>query len=96
MNGKTLLTVFLAFSIGLWWAGGSWQPSPYLPVPVPSPAPQSDRPVLRFLAKMAKTFLWVALVAEKPPTEPQPDHRLVQAPAIGADGYPMVDNARGW
>lgn len=91
---KTVALVLIAFTVGLYYAGGSWQPGPY--IPVPTPAPQNDRPVLRFLARMAKTFLWVALVAEKAPQEPQPDHHVQVQARIGEDGYPVVDNARGW
>ena len=61
--------------------------------PKPHPwAPEKDRPVLKFLARIAKTFLWVALVAEKNPTA---RHNVVQATS-GADGYQTLDNRRGW
>jgi hypothetical protein len=59
------------------------------------PTPATERPVLRWIARAAKSLLWVALVAEKPPAE-QPDHRLYQSPEIGADGYQIVDHSRGW
>lgn len=54
-----------------------------------------NRPVARFFSRVARSLLWVALAAEKPPAEPQPDHRYAQH-AIGEDGYPRLDNARGW
>ena len=41
--------------------GDSWLPAPF--------APQHDRPVLRFLAKVAKLGLWVMMAAEKPPQD---------------------------
>lgn len=61
--------------------------------PQPHPwAPAKPRPVLQFMARIAKTFLWVALVAEKNPTA-QPV--MVQA-TVGSDGYATLDNRRGW
>lgn len=82
IDRKTLLVVVVALAVGYGFA--SW-----------SDGGKPDRPVLRFLAKAAKTFLWVAMAAEPPPSEPQPDHRLAHS-AIGEDGYPKIDNARGW
>jgi hypothetical protein len=61
--------------------------------PAPHPwAPAKPRPVLKFLARAAKTFLWIALVAERNPTAERP---VVQA-SIGSDGYATLDNRRGW
>ena len=51
--------------------------------------------MLRWIAKAARTLLWVSLLAEKPPAEPQPDHQ-VRAVHIGDDGYPVIHNGRGW
>lgn len=59
----------------------------------PRPA---DRPVVRWIARAAKNLLWVALLAEEPPQEPQPDHQYAHAPRIGDDGYPILDNSKGW
>lgn len=89
MDRKTLAIVVVCLAAGYWLASS---PSS----PVPAPAPQPDRPVLRMIAKLAKTFLWVALVAEPAPAEPTSDHRAARGPAIGDDGYPLVDHARGW
>ena len=85
----TLTNRQLVFLCCLCLAAGWWLArSPSSPV---NPTPATDRPVLRFLAKAAKTFLWVALVAEKPPAEPQ----LVHA-RIGVDGEPVLDHSQGW
>lgn len=88
MDRRTLAAVAVALAVGYWLAA-----SPSSPVPAPRP---NDRPVVRFLARVAKQFLWVALLAEKPPEEPQPDHHVARAARIGDDGYPIVDHGRGW
>jgi hypothetical protein len=82
IDRKTVAVVVVALACG--YCVANWQTSQ-----------ANDRPVLRFIAKAAKAFLWVALVAEQPPEGPQPDHRLAHS-AIGEDGYPIIDNARGW
>ncbi len=56
--------------------------------------PQPDRPVVRWVVRAAKNLLWLAAFAEPPPPQ-QPDQRLVQAAAIGADGFPIIDHGRG-
>jgi hypothetical protein len=89
MNRKTLTTFAAALVVGYWLAS-----SPSSPIPVPSRP--TDRPVLRWIARAAKSFLWIALVAEQPPTEQQPDHHVARSARIGDDGYPIVDHARGW
>lgn len=84
MDRRTVWIVVVALAAGYWLAS-SHQPSR-----------PSDRPVLRFVAKLAKNCLWFALLAEPAPADPQPDHRLAHTARIGDDGYPIVDNARGW
>ena len=88
MNRKTLAVALVALVLGYWLAA-----SPSSPVPAPRP---NDRTVVRWIARMAKSFLWVALLAEKPPAEPEPDHYYARSERIGDDGYPIVDHARGW
>lgn len=82
---KTLFVIVVAVGFGYWLATSS--SSPVGP-------PANDRPVLRFLARAAKTFLWVALAAEQPPTE-DPNSYIVHT-RIGEDGAPMINHARGW
>ena len=82
---RRLLTAFVvAFAIGYWYAGHGAAPTP----------PAQDRPILKMIARVAKTFLWVALVAEPPPAGPQ-DRQLVHAPPVAEDGYAIVDHGRG-
>lgn len=66
-----------------WWLASS-ESSPVNPEP--------KRPVARLIARLAKTFLWVAVFAE--PT-PEQHAQLVHA-RIGGDGQPMIDHGRGW
>lgn len=84
IDRKTVLTFAAAFAL-CWF----WQTQAH------SPAPQPDRPVLRFIARVAKNLLWVALVAEPPPP-PAHDPHLVHAPPIGDDGYPVIDHGRAF
>jgi hypothetical protein len=55
------------------------------------PIPQNDRPVLRLIAKAAKTALWFMLIAE-----PAPEQRQMAQHAVGDDGFPVIDHARAF
>jgi len=81
IDRKTVFTLVAGLALGYWCAGSSAPPKP-------------DRPVVRWVVRAAKHFLWFAAFAERPP-EPQPDQRIVQSPAIGDDGYPLIDHGRG-
>jgi len=83
LDRKTLLVVVAALAVGYWLAGGAQRLTP-----------ETDRPVLRWIVKTAKSLLWIALVAE--PAPPEQTTRLVQSRAVGEDGYPLVDHGQGW
>jgi hypothetical protein len=85
IDRKTLLIVAVAFVIGLYVSGSGRSDNP-----APSPAPQ--RPVLRLIAKAAKTLLWVALFTEQPPAEAA----YVVHARVDDEGRPMLDHGRGW
>lgn len=85
IDRKTLLIMVAAFAVGYFVSGSSSPPGP--------PAP--DRPVLRWIAKAAKSLLWIALIAEQPPAQAA-ERQLVHAPPVGEDGYQVVDHGRGW
>lgn len=70
--------VLIALAVG-WWVGS------------PPSKPDPDRPVLKWIAKVAKNLLWVAVFLEEPPDE----IRTVRS-EIGDDGYVQVDHGRGW
>jgi len=82
IDRKTVMSLVAGVAIGYWLVGPAVNP------------PKPDRPVVRWIVRAAKNFLWFAAFAERPP-EPQPDQRIVQAPAIGEDGYPLIDHGRG-
>ena len=86
MDRRILTAVVVALAVGYWLAS-----SPASPIPAPR-----DRPVVRWIASAARSLLWFALLAEAPPEEPQPDHHVARAAAIGDDGYPIIHNGRGW
>lgn len=71
--------VCVAIAVALTWACmRNSEPSPSNP----------DRPVLTAIAKLARTFLWLAVFAEPPAQPPQ-----VQQ-SVSSDGYPTVSHER--
>jgi hypothetical protein len=84
MNRKLVAACLVALVVGYWLAGQC------------EATPHRDRPVARWVAGVAKRLLWVALIAEDPPADPQPDHQVVRSQLVGDDGYPLVNHARGW
>lgn len=76
-----VLSAIAGIALG-WWAATS----PASPV---KPAP--ERPVLRFLARLAKLGLYVMWVAE-PPAE----RRYVVHARVDADGHKVLHHGEGW
>lgn len=64
------------------------------PPPRPPIGPGSDRPILRAIVKLAKSFLWVAVFAEGTPAD-HPEPQLVRA-HVGSDGYRLLEHGKGW
>lgn len=83
IDRKTVLIVFAALAVGYWLSGSAL------------PQPAQDRPVVRWVVRTAKQLLWLAAFADPPPVPAEPHQRLVQSPAIGEDGYPVIDHGRG-
>lgn len=71
--------------IALGWFAATSPASPIKPAP--------ERPVLRFLAKLAKTGLWVMMFAEQPPQESK--HYIVHA-RVDEDGNKVLNHGQGW
>jgi len=86
MDRKTVTAVLVAFAIGYWISSSPFAPHPW--------QPQRDRPVLRWIVRAAKSLLWIAVIADPPP-EVKHDPKLVHAPPVGDDGYPLIDHGRG-
>lgn len=87
IDRKTVITFVAAFALCWVWT--------HHQTPAPSPWQPKDRPVLRFIARAAKSLLWVALIAEPPPPATY-DRQLVHAPPVGEDGHPIIDNGRSF
>lgn len=89
LDKNLILVAVAAFALAWFMAHNSGDgiiPNPFVPQ-------KPDRPVLRFIAKVAKTVLWVAVFAEPKP-EPT-HHHYVQATSVGPDGHAMIDHAEG-
>jgi hypothetical protein len=85
LDRKTLIVCFVCLCVGWWSAGGS-KPD--------KPEPLDNRPILRWIAKTARTLLWVSLFVEPPPAPEPADNHLAHART--ADGQPIVDHGKGW
>lgn len=83
LDRSTAIALAVVFALGYWYAS-SGNAAPDKP---------RERPVLRWVVRLAKSALWVALFAEGPPAEPQ--HALVRA-HVGEDGHPLVEHGEGW
>jgi hypothetical protein len=79
LDRSTLLLLVIVFAAG-WWTSSR---------PAPTPGP-TDRPVLRWIAKAAKSLLWIALVAE--PAPPDASTRVVRT-RVDREGFEILDNA---
>lgn len=86
MKRSHVVALVLAALVVGYLASGS-SSSPFMP--------GTKRPILAKLVKAAKGLLWLSLAFEPPPPD-EPAARLVQAPQIGEDGFPIVDHGRGW
>jgi hypothetical protein len=86
---NVVIAILIGFAV-CWFAsnGCTLQPS----------KPLADRPILRWIAKAAKTFLWVAVFVEPAPEPTAKDCRTVKGEheEVGADGFPLVKHSRGW
>lgn len=86
------LTPRQLFAVGIvciaagWWCLRS-PASPFVP------EKPKDRPVLKFIARVAKFGLWIALAAEKQPVEPDARQAIAR---FDENGNRVLDHEGGW
>lgn len=85
LDRNTALVLIACVALGYYIASPPSQPV----------GPLADRPVLRWIAKAAKQMLWIAVFVDPAPPEPQ-SRQMVKAPAIGDDGYAVINHGHGW
>lgn len=78
-----ILVIAGILGIALGWFAAT---SPLSPI-----KPEPQRPVLRFLARVAKVGLWALMVADPPPAQ----HHIVHA-RVGEDGHKVLQHGEGW
>jgi len=85
MTNKEMRTLSIAVlvAVAVTWCAAT---SDYSPI-----KPQADRPVLRFIQRLARVGLWVMMVAD-PPRNAEPQY----AARINASGQPIVNHRQGW
>lgn len=81
-----LLVIAGILGIALGWFAATSDVSPIKPAP--------ERPVLRFLAKLARTGLWVMMFAEQPPAQETKTY-IVHA-RVDEDGNKVLNHGQGW
>lgn len=79
-----LVSITVLVAAAVTWAAAT---SDYSPI-----KPEQDRPVLRFLARIAKTGLWVMMFAEPAPT----DQSYVVQSRVDSDGHRVINHGQGW
>ena len=85
MTNKEIRTLSIAVlvAVAVTWCAAT---SDYSPI-----KPRPDRPVLRFIQRLARAGLWVMWLADTPRSaEPQ------YAARIDSSGQPIVNHRQGW
>ena len=88
MTNRDLRIVSIAVLVAaaVTWAAAT---SDYSPI---KPKPESGRPILRLIQRLAKTGLWVMMFAEPPPAQ---EAYVVHA-RVDADGHRVLNHGQGW
>ena len=80
---QTAVVVGLVAVMLTWWAATS----DYSPV-----KPEPQRPVLRFVQRLARLGLWAMMFAQQPPAE----QAYVVHARVDADGHRILNHGEGW
>jgi len=80
---QTAVVVGLVAVMLTWWAATS----DYSPV-----KPEPQRPVLRFVQRLARLGLWAMMFAEQPPAK----QAYVVHARVDADGHRVLNHGQGW
>ena len=88
IDRNTLFVLVVGLAAGWWLFSSPDKPSPIVP--------NSNRPVLSFLAKAARTALWVMVFAEGPPASASEPSMAHDHGGVGRDGFATVNHGRGW
>jgi hypothetical protein len=80
---QTAVVVGLVAVMLTWWSATS----DYSPV-----KPEPQRPVLRFVQRLARLGLWAMMFAEQPPAE----QAYVVHARVDADGHRVLNHGQGW
>lgn len=86
LTNRQLVAVIIVSAATGWWLLNS-NASPL------APEKPKDRPVLRFIARVAKFGLWIALAAEKAPEDAE--QRQVVA-RFDENGHRVLNHEEGW
>lgn len=87
VDRKLIFACLVAFVVGSWASSSGDSSGPF----GPRPRPLDERPILKWIAKAARTLLWVSLMAEGPPAE-----EPVDAAHLAQHRGEQLDFGRGW
>ena len=79
------LSIAVIVSVAVTWCAAT---SDYSPI-----KPQADRPILRFVQRVARVGLWVLMFAD-PPRQSEP--QFAGHGRHDAHGAPLVNHRQGW
>lgn len=87
VDKRMILVAAAAFALAFFVAQGGSSP-----IPNPFAPARPDRPVLKLIARAAKSLLWIAVFAEEKPADPQYNAHA----AVDSSGHQLINHAEGW
>lgn len=88
IDRNTLLVLAVGMAVGWYVFSAPAKPGPVVP--------DNGRPVLSFLAKVARTALWVMIFADGPPPAEHDARMAHDHDQVGRDGFATINHGRGW